>query len=458
MSFDYDLIVVGGGISGLTAAYRGQQKGWKVLLREAQAQCGGAIGTHLDPKQGLVMELGAESMVLAKPWGKELCQELGLADQLVSPQPEFRRSLIVRQGKMVGVPEGLRLLAPSQWLPFLRSPALSWAGKLRMALDFLIPRRKGQEDESLADFVRRRLGREALERIAQPLVAGIYTADPETLSMQACLPQFVDFERRYGSVCRGLLFNAEARASSGPRYQIFTSLKLGFGQLISTLESKLEEVRKGTAVAQVRPLESGGWEVDGQTARQLVLALPNYLSAGLMRPWDASAADLLARQEYLSAATVNLIYPREAVEQATRAYGFVVPEVEKRDILACTFSHRKYPGRTPDHLAMLRTYIGGAFHPEAVDWSDEEMAQRSQRELAALLGISATPLEWRVQRYRKAMPLYRVGHGKRVATLEDHLSRWKDLAVIGNAFHGVGIPDCILLANRAMERLASSRT
>jgi oxygen-dependent protoporphyrinogen oxidase len=455
VSPSYDLIVIGGGVTGLTAAYRAHQRGWKCLVLEASDRLGGSLETL--SADGILQELGAESMVTAKPWGKELCLELGLADQLVSPQPEYRKTLIVRGGRLVPIPEGLRLLAPSQWLPFLRSSAVSWRGKLRMAWEFFVPARHGGGDESLASFVRRRLGQEALERIAQPMVAGIYTADPETLSMRATLPQFLEFERKYGSVCRGLLLSPEARASRGPRYHLFTSLRRGFGQLIEALVQQLpaDVVRIGEPVTRLRPLEDG-WEVNGHKAARVVMAAPTYVAADLVRPWDPSAADLLARQEYLSSATVNLAYPLKAADQTTRAYGFVVPAVEQRDILACTFSHRKYPGRTSGDVALLRAYVGGAARPEAMLWSDAEMVARSHCELSLLLQIGEPPRSAVVKRYLKAMPLYRVGHLDWVDTLEDQMSRWPGLELAGNAYRGVGIPDCVHSATEAVTRLAQA--
>lgn len=451
---DFDLIVVGGGLSGLTAAYRGQQRGWKVLVLEASARAGGALETL--SADGLLQELGAESMVTAKPWGRDLCVELGLADQLVSPQPQFQKTLIVRGGRLVPIPEGLRLLAPSQWWPFLRSPAVSWRGKLRMALEFFVrPRPDGAGDESLAAFVRRRLGHEALERIAQPLVAGIYTADPETLSMRATLPQFLEFERKYGSICRGLLLSPEARASQGPRYHLFTSLRGGFGQLIQALVERLPAgtLRLEEPAGQIEP-QAGLWRVNGLTAPRLVLAAPTYALAPLVRPWDGPAAAWLEKLEYLSSATVNLSYPLGPLDRCTRGYGFVVPAVEKRDILACTFSHRKYPGRSPADRALLRAYLGGAARPEALAWSDAEMVARAHCELSLLLGFSDPPLSAVVKRYERAMPLYRVGHLDWLRTLEDQLSHWPGLALAGNSYRGVGIPDCIRSATDAVERLA----
>ncbi len=454
MSHSFDLIIVGGGLTGLTAAFRAQQRGWKFLLLEASDRLGGSLETlHAD---GLLQELGAESMVTAKPWGKDLILELGLGDQLVSPQPEFHKTMIVRGGKLVPIPEGLRLLAPSQWIPFLRSPAVSWLGKLRMGLEFFVKPRPDSSDESLASFVRRRLGKEALERIAQPMVAGIYTADPETLSMRATLPQFLEYERKYGSVCRGLLLSPEARASRGPRYHLFNSLKGGFGQLIQALRNRLpaENLRCGRPVGHIRPLE-GGWQVDGETAPRLLLAAPTYAMADLLRPFDAPAASLLQKQRYLSSATVNLSYPLAAADASTRGYGFVVPAVEGRDILACTFSHRKYPGRTPADTALLRAYVGGAARPEAMAWSDAEMVARSHLELSRLLNIGEPPVSAVVKRYVRAMPLYRVGHLEWLSTLEDTLGRWPGLGWAGNVYRGVGIPDCVRSANEAVARLAA---
>ncbi len=446
----YDLIVVGGGLSGLTAAYRAQQRGWRTLLLEAKEHTGGSLESRWEGDT--LLELGAESMVLAKPWGKELCEELGI--ELVRPQPAFQKTLICRGGRLLPIPEGLRLLAPSQWLPFLRSPAVSWRGKLRMAGDFFLAPKMDGQDESLASFVRRRLGQEALERLAQPLVAGIYTADPETLSMAACLPQFLEYERRYGSVCKGLWHSPEARASSGPRYQLFCAPKGGFGQLVGALHQKLAEVRTGHSVEQIRPLPEGGWRVDAWTSRRLVVALPTYVTAPLVREWAPEVAQELDQQKYLSSATVNLSYPLLPLDMVTRAYGFVVPAVEKRDILACTFSHRKYPGRTSGDVALLRAYVGGAGRPEAVEWSDEEMVERSHNELSRLLGFAVRPFHSAVTRYRRAMPLYEVGHLLRQERLAKGLSAFPNLGLVGNAYKGVGIPDCIRLANEVISGLA----
>ncbi|MBS2037123.1 protoporphyrinogen oxidase [bacterium] len=455
MSHSYDLIIVGGGLTGLTAAYRAQQRGWKFLLLEASERFGGSLETlHSD---GLLQELGAESMVTAKPWGKDLILELGLGDQLVSPQPQFHNTMIVRNGKLVPIPEGLRLLAPSQWFPFLKSPAVSWLGKLRMGLEFFVSARRDNRDESLASFVTRRLGKEALQRIAQPMVAGIYVADPTTLSMRATLPQFLEYERKYGSVCRGLLLSPEARASRGPRYHLFNSLKGGFGQLIAALREQLPaaSLRSGHQVGHIRPLENG-WQVDGETAPRLLLAAPTYALADLLRPFDQAGSELLGKMEYLSSATVNLAYPLQAADASTRGYGFVVPAVEGRDILACTFSHRKYPERAPGNMALLRTYLGGAARPEAMGWSDAEMVARSHVELTSLLNIDEPPRSAVVKRYHRAMPLYRVGHLEWLSTLEDHLSRWPGLAWAGNAYRGVGIPDCVRSANEAIAKLAEA--
>lgn len=447
-----DLLVVGGGLSGLTAAYRAQQKGWSFRLLESSTRLGGALETTRE--DGCTLELGAESMVTAKPWGKALCQELGLGDQLVGARQEFGETRVARGSRLLPIPQGLRLIAPARWGPLLRSPLLSWRGKARLALDFLLPRRRAAGDESLANFVRRRLGQEALERIAQPLVAGIYTADPETLSMQATLPQFLDYEQRYGSVCRGLRRSAEARAAAGPRYQLFCSLAEGFGQLIGALVRALPAdcLQLNADTSSLR-FEDGVWKVGEMQGRRLLLACPAWAAARLLASHDPVLARQLQSWTYLSSATVNLSYPAAPLDACTRAFGFVVPAIERSDILACTFSHRKYPGRTPPDTALLRTYLGGAARPEALDWSDAEMIERSHRELKRWLGFEATPRAAVVKRYVRAMPLYAVGHLERVRLLEDSVARWPGLALTGNYLRGVGIPDCIREAEAALHRL-----
>jgi oxygen-dependent protoporphyrinogen oxidase len=471
------VVVVGGGISGLTAAYEARKQGRKVLLLEAGSRFGGTLQStslELDGWGPLLLENGAESMILAKPHARELCEELGL-ERLTTVQ-RYRGTRILRHGKLRAIPVGLRLMAPGQLWPFLASDVVSPWAKLRMLAEYFIPARPGpsttagskaeDEDESVASFVLRRFGQECLERLAQPLLAGIYTADPNELSLLASQPDFRQLELRSGSVLRGLwhgplpIAGREPDTSNvGPRYGLFFSLAGGLQQLVDRLvESCGEDARLDAAVEWLQPDGEGyKLKVRGQdeplTAARVILALPTHQSARLLESFAPDLALRLGSIRHLSAATVNLVYPLDAVGRETDAFGFVVPHVEGRDILACTYSHRKYPGRCPAGLAILRAYVGGQLRPDAMEWTDEQMIERSHRELSDILQIKGAPKLALVSRWVDAMPLYEVGHRDKVASIQRYAAAHPHLSLLGNAFQGVGISDCIGNARQAVRNL-----
>lgn len=454
-----DVLVIGGGISGLSAAYEAHRAGKSVLVLEGSERWGGVLRSRLE--ENYVLEEGAESMLANKVAGRQLCEDLGIGEHLISTQPQYRSTLVVHDGKLVPIPAGFRMLAPQLIWPFLRSPLFSWWGKLRALGELFVPVRSMTEDESLADFVRRRLGREVLERMAQPLAAGIYTADPETLSMRATMPQFVEMERRFGSVIRGLRKTTpKGEAASGPRNALFQTLRDGMGELPRRLVEVLgEKATRLNARVDSVSREDGGWNVivsgERLRARDLVIALGAPQAAALCRTWAPELAQELSTIKYLSSATVNLCYPLDAVTSSMIAYGFVVPHREKFDILACTYSHRKYAGRCSPKEALLRTYLGGAHNPGILDWSDEQMVEASHRDLTKLLGVKVRPTLTHVTRIPSAMPVYSVGHPGRVARIEKSCRQISHFVLTGNFLRGVGIPDCIGLARESVKRLLS---
>lgn len=443
------IAVIGGGLSGLAAAYQTQLQGAETVVYEASERFGGAIRTS--QQDGFLLEGGADSILNEKPWARELAVELGLADQIVETVPENRFTYIVRSGQLLPVPEGFRLLAPQRLRPFLRSPLLSLGGRLRVAMEMVIPRRKKTSDESLASFVRRRLGKECLDRLAQPMAAGIYTADAEELSMQATMPAFLELEQRYGSVVRGLRARREPVAQ-GPRYSLFFNFKGGTQTLLDALAARLRNLRMNCPVGELRRADPG-WTVDGEPYDAVVLALPAPQAARLLQPVDLAASSLLGGIEYLSSATVNLIYSEDVLSKHV-GYGFVVPAIEGLSTLACTYSHLKWPQRAPAGAALLRGYVGGALDPDIVELEDNELSWHVRRDLQKLLGISARPLHTVVQRHRKAMPCYRVGHLQRVEEIEGRLAQLPGLELAGNALTGVGIPDVVRRAREVARRLA----
>jgi oxygen-dependent protoporphyrinogen oxidase len=467
------IVIVGGGVSGLAAAHRlvelqSEDNPIEVVLLEASNRLGGTVRTHR--RDGFLIEGGPDSFISEKPEALDLAKRIGLAGRVIGTGEQHRRSFVVRGGRLRPTPEGFQLLAPSRMLPFLTTDIFTWRGKARMALDLLLPRRKGangRDDESLAAFVRRRLGREALERMAQPMVGGIYTADPEVLSLRATMPRFLEMERRDRSLIlsmwkAGRRANEAARhgrGASGARYSLFLSFDEGTQVLTDALAARLPSasVRLNTGVTSLRP-EGGArrWslETDGGgtlEADAVCLALPAYASARLLRETDDALADELDAIPYASTATVNLAYRRADIPHPLDGFGFVVPFVERRATLACTFSSVKFPSRAPLGRALLRAFVGGALQPDMFELDEEKMTAAVRRDLRDLLGVEALPLFAHVERWPRSMAQYHLGHSARVARIRELSGRLPALALCGNAYAGAGLPDCVRGGESAAE-------
>jgi oxygen-dependent protoporphyrinogen oxidase len=332
-----------------------------------------------------------------------------------------------------------------------------------MGCEYFLPARKSEDDESLADFVRRRFGREALERLVQPLVGGIYTSDPEKLSLRATMPRFLEMERRHGSLIRALrtkVRDADRESSSGARYGLFTTLRGGMSELLDTLALRVREggdVRVGTRIGQLARM-GNGWRVttdagDSSEFDAVVLAVPAYRAADLVTPFADDLACQLRQIEYASSAIVVSGHRLADVQHPLDAFGLVIPAIERRKVLAVSFTSRKFPDRAPEGCVQLRTFVGGAMQPEMFALSDEEILQTVRGELRELLGVGGEPDFAIVARYPRAMPQYHVGHLERVAAIEAAAARFAGLALAGNAYHGVGVPDCVQSAETAAQRL-----
>ena len=474
-------VVIGGGITGLTACYRLMQQAQAgglpldVVLLEASDRLGGVIATrHQD---GLLLEEGPDCFLATKPWGVELCDELGLSAELIGTTTEHRQSFIVRRGKLVPVPQGFYLMAPGSLWPFVTTRAFSWSGKLRMALDLVLPRRIPEDDESLADFVTRRLGREALERMAQPMVGGIYTADPRRLSMQATMPQFLEMERRHRSLILALRHRqrqtgAQQPGVSGARYGLFASFRHGMQTLVDALADRLPAgtVRLQTPVRSVRRNpDSQRWTVSPQAcpgprsgdgpdleADALCLALTAPHAARLLTGLDPELAAGLHDIPYASSAVVTLACNRADIAHPLNGMGFVVPAVEQHNLIACSFSSVKFAGRAPAGMVLLRAFVGGALQQEQALWPDAKLQDAVLQDLRQLLGLTGKPTLCHVSRHPSAIPQYHVGHLARIERLEAAARRWPGLALAGNAYHGVGVPDCIRSGDDAARGLVQS--
>ena len=426
-------------------------------LLESSPRIGGALQTAA--REGFLLEMGPDCFISEKRRGVELCRELGLESDLIGTRPRYRRSFILRSGRFHPVPEGFYLMGPSRYRPFLKSGLLSWPGKLRAMLEPLMPSRS-QTDESLASFVRRRFGQELLDWMAQPLVAGIYGASPEALSLRATFPQFLELERTYGSIVLGLRKKrGAARSASGARYSLFVTLHRGVQTLADTIVKELGPgtLRAGARVKEVRPKE-GAWQViksDGEIliADAVCLALPSFAAADLLRGIDPDLASDLAGIGYAPAATVNFALRETNVRCPLDGVGFVVPHKENRLVLGCTFAHNKFEGRTPKGFVLLRAFLGGVEN-RAWDQDDNRtLTENIFAELKDWLGITGQPLFTHVERYERALPQYAVGHLERILRIEERALRYKGLSLAGNWSYGIGIPDCIESGERAAESL-----
>lgn len=473
--------IIGGGMAGLATAYYLQKKSREAgvelnyTLIESAPQFGGKITT--DQVDDFVIEGGPDSFITQKPWATQLCRELGLAERLIPTNDERRSIFVLNKGKLTPFPGGYRLTVPTEFIPFALSPLISPLGKLRMGLDLFIPPRREQGDESLAEFVRRRLGNEALDKIAGPVMAGIYVADPERLSLLSTFPMFAEMEQKYGSLIKAMQMakkhhptphnNGSRPSGGGHRPQaMFTSLRGGMQELVKTLVAQLEgDLRLGCRVSGLRYL-SPGFEVllDSPQNQPLktdavVLAIPAYAAAALLESIEPHLAGLLKKVRYVSTATVSLGY-RQADLPAQRdldGFGFMVPKSENRQILACTWSSTKFDYRAPADGALIRLFVGGDRHEHLVESTGEaELLALAQAEVAAIMGITAPPVVHRIFRWPKGNPQYDVGHLERVVEMEQAAATIPGLYLTGSAFRGIGLPDCIKSALTTVESLLSS--
>jgi len=473
------IAVVGGGITGLSAAHRlieladAKQQSIEITVFESQPEAGGWIGT-IDQKDYLI-DTGADMFITNKPAAIDLCKRLGLEDQLISTNQQYRGALILKDGQPVPVPLGFELMTPSRIGPMLKTPLLSLWGKLRMGLEYFIPRRRSEfgldrDDESLANFVTRRFGHEALTRLIQPLVAGIYTSDPEKLSLRATLPRFLDMERDHRSLIKAIRKQkreAKSADATGARYGLFAAFRCGMQTLIRKLAERVSDhgiILYGQPVIQIEPSTESGYVVTSeagdavQTQRFdavfLTTAAPQ--AAKMTSTFAPKMAGLLGQIEYASTAILVSIHRLEDIVHPLNAFGLVIPAAEQRKIFAVAFASRKFPGRAPEGCVQLRTFVGGAMQPELLDQTDEELMAMVRSELSDILGLRGDPLFSKLLRHNQSMPQYHLGHLQLVEQIEQLAEKYPALELAGNAYRGVGIPDCIQSAEQAAERLFTS--
>jgi len=467
------IVVVGAGIAGLAAALRIAEEAGRVdlMVCEAGSRPGGVIATERAGERGeYLVEAGPDSFLTEKPEALLLCERLGIADRLIGVQRDARRIYVVHRGRLVPIPEGFRLVAPTRLVPWLRSPLFSWPGKLRMAMDYVLPRGRPEVDESVASFVIRRLGREAFDRVAQPMIGTIYTADASTLSLAATMPRLAEMERRYGSVIRGF---SRARPAgrdlaegpgSGRRLGIFATPSDGMQALVDAAVARLPAgtLRLRTEVIAVTRARDGARYSVGLAggpaldADAVVIAVDGPAAVRLLDNLDRGLASRLHEISYASSASVTLAYRRSEIRHPLDGAGFVVPSVERRPILAASFSSVKFAGRAPADRALIRAFLGGALAPEVAGLDDDRLVAVVRAEMEALVGAAAAPHLVRVTRHRDAMPQYRVGHLERVAGIEGAVGIHPGLALAGAAYRGIGISDCVKSGDAAAQHVLAS--
>jgi oxygen-dependent protoporphyrinogen oxidase len=482
------IAIIGGGISALAAAHRLLEllPDARLSLFEASNRLGGVLETV--ERDGFLIERSADNFLAIPAAAVDLCRQLGMESELIPTDESRRRAFVVRGGQLIPVPEGFYLMSPRKLWPILCSPLLSLGGKFRLLTEPFI-KRGPASDESVASFARRRLGREVFERVVQPLVAGIYTADPEKLSMAATMPQFLELERSHGSLLRATLWRRSAGSvppprptgrfsgqffdthasdtATGARYALFLAPVRGMQSLVTRLANRLprEAVQLNASVMSInRRDENWDLTVDPKSEFQnpkssfdaIILAVPAHAAAKLLKSTNADLAAELATIEYAGCAVVSFGFLRRQIGHALDGFGFVVPQMERRRIIAASFASLKFPGRAPSDDVLIRVFIGGALQSKLLDLSDADLHRIALEELTELLHITGEPLISDIARWPRSMPQYHVGHLARVSRIEQLVAGYSTLALAGNAYHGVGIPHCVASGQAAAERIVSA--
>ncbi|HEY1985849.1 MAG TPA: protoporphyrinogen oxidase [Terracidiphilus sp.] len=471
--------IIGGGIAGLAAAYelenaRLADPTVRYTLFETRERLGGAIASEV--VEGTVLERGPDSFLTEKQAGSGLCRELGLGADLIPSNDAARKTWILVKNELVALPDGLMFLVPTKLVPTALTPLFSMSTKARMALELLIPpRRKREEDESVASLVSRHFGPEAVDRLADPLLSGIYGGDAAQLSAKTVLPRLVEMETQYGSLTRGMLaahrkMRARAaangngpQAGGNPERAVFTSLRGGMQQMVDAIKGRLDwaAVRLSTPVNALEKTIDG-WMVHSLGTAEfydsVIVASPAYAAGVLLAPVDSTLSEQLGEIPYSSSITVNLVYDEDALGRLPEGFGFLVPASERRSLLACTFAHRKFLGRTAPGKAVIRAFLGGMRNEALLAENDNALVAIVRHELIDILGesvvgIGLDPEYTQVTRWRRSMAQYAVGHQARIARINERVAALPGLRLAGNAYDGIGVPDCIRLGRKAASDL-----
>ncbi|MGA2356295.1 MAG: protoporphyrinogen oxidase [Terriglobales bacterium] len=462
------IAIIGGGISGLSAAYALEEKrkaGAPVeyVLFESSPRLGGVLVTdHVD---GCLVEAGPDSFLTEKPWATDLCKKIGLSDQLIGSNDSDRKTYIVTNRKLVVMPDGLMFMVPTKIMPTVLSPLFSWRTKFRMAVEWFHPPHKATSDETVAQMVDRHYGPEMVDLLADPLLSGVYGGEASQLSVRSVLPRFADMESQYGSLGRAMLASRKKMkaATKGPARPLFTSLKDGMQQMIDALVARLgaNALRTTSPVESLLPGGDGsGWTVcvRDKTDRfdAVILATPTQGAAAVLQSSNENLARELGGIEYGSSVTVTLGYDEKVRLSLPPGFGFLVPRSEGRRMLAATFVHNKFPHRAPENRAIIRCFLGGARDEQILQSSEEEILEIVRRELREIIGLSAAPLFARVYKWKAAMAQYTVGHLDRLQRIESLRQQLPTLALAGNGYSGIGVPDCVRSGTEATAKVLAT--
>jgi oxygen-dependent protoporphyrinogen oxidase len=461
------IAIIGGGISGLAAAFaieehrRGTGAAVEYVLYESSPRLGGVLRTeHVD---GCLVEAGPDSFVTEKPWAADLCRALGLGEQLIGSNDADRKTYILTRGRLVVMPDGLMFMVPTKILPTGLSPLFSWKTKLRMTQELFHPPRAADQDESVAAFVERHYGSEMVDRLADPLLSGVYGGEAASLSVRAVLPRFAEMEKTHGSLGRAMLA-ARKKMATGPRKPappLFTSLKAGMQHMAESVVSRLTPSSLLiNAPVQALQAEAGGWVVSAGLQSDhfdsVVVALPAPAAAQVLGMASPELSAELAAVQYSSSITVGLGYDREVRQALPPGFGFLVPRSEGRRLLAATFVHNKFPHRAPVDRALLRCFFAGQNAEDVWPLGDDQIIGIVRNELQQILGLRAKPLFARVYKWKSAMAQYGVGHLDRLDRIERLRQKLPGLALAGNGYRGIGVPDCVRSGRDAVKQLMGS--
>jgi protoporphyrinogen/coproporphyrinogen III oxidase len=465
------IVIIGGGIAGLSAAYYATKtiNDVRVTLIESSDRWGGKITTHRAAfgNGKFIIEGGPDTFLATKPYAVALCKELGLGDRLHGTNPHKRNTYVLNKGRLLPLPDGLAMMIPTNIQAILKSGLVSWFGKARMGVDFLQPAKALEGDESLGAFVSRRLGREAYENLIEPLMSGIYAGDGDQLSLACTFPYLRDLEIKYGSLARGALqmrAKANGKAVQGSR-SAFLTPTTGLAEIVEALVTYLQsnnvDLLLNTSVTALDHLTVDGWNVTLDTGELLltdsiILATPAYVSGKLLVSVDPLLASVLQSIDYASTATVSLAYQQSDLHRELDGYGYVIPRREGRKALACTWTSTKFPHRAPEGYALIRVFVGRA--GQDIPWNEKELLALAKAELRLTLDITAPPILSRVFMWNKAMPQYNLGHPEKLKQIDAALGKYRGLALAGNGYRGIGIPDCIRSGELAVQKIVSNRS